>query len=190
MFQVILPGHHREHCLLGGVAIAAGLARAARASVPAAREVAVGFGGAGRLHAVVALAEPRPGDARKAMFAIWAAVNLIKQVIVVDEDIDVWDPVAVEWAIATRMKADRDLVVVPGVRTDRSEPLEHGGTVAKLGIDATRRDADRPDWRLAQPSATALERARVLLKAAQSDLAPARTPKPEPILTDGESHAR
>ena len=101
-------------------------ARGAR-RVPAVREVAVGMGGAGRLHAVVSLHQPRPGDARKAVFAIWAAVNLIKQVVVVDDDIDPWDQAQVEWAMATRMKADRDLVVVPGVRTDRSEPLESGG---------------------------------------------------------------
>ncbi len=172
VFQVILPGHHREHCLLGGVAIAAGLARAARASVPSVREVAVGFGGAGRLHAVVAIAEPRPGEARKAMFAIWAAVNLVKQVIVVDDDIDPWDPAAVEWAMATRMKPDRDLVVVPGVRADRSEPLEQGGTVAKLGIDATRRDGDRSDWRRAVPPQSALARAQELLRSGQSQAGP------------------
>jgi 2,5-furandicarboxylate decarboxylase 1 len=164
LFQVILPGYHPEHCLLGGVAIAAGLARAARASVPAVREVAVGVGGAGRLHAVVSLREPRPGDARKAVFAIWAAVNLIKQTVVVDDDVDPWDPTQVEWAIATRMKPDRDLIVVPGVRADRSEPLESGGTVAKLAIDATRRDGDRSDWTKAQPPEGAIKRARDLLR--------------------------
>ena len=156
LFQVVLPGYHPEHCLLGGVAIAAGLARSARASVPAVREVAVGVGGAGRLHAVVSLHQPRPGDARKAAFAIWAAVNLIKQVVVVDDDIDPWDQAQVEWAMATRMKADRDLVIVPAVRTDRSEPLESGGTIAKLAIDATRRDSDRPDWKKAQPPEQAI----------------------------------
>jgi 2,5-furandicarboxylate decarboxylase 1 len=165
LFQVVLPGYHPEHCLLGGVAIAAGLARSARMSVPAVREVAVGMGGAGRLHAVVSLHEPRPGDARKTAFAIWAAVNLIKQVIVVDDDIDPWDQMQVEWAIATRMKADRDLVVVPGVRTDRSEPLESGGTIAKLAIDATRRDSDRGDWNNAKPPEAAMKRARELLRA-------------------------
>lgn len=165
LFQVVLPGYHPEHCLLGGVAIAAGLARSARASVPAVREVAVGMGGAGRLHAVVSLHEPRPGDARKTAFAIWAAVNLIKQVIVVDDDIDPWDQAQVEWAMATRMKADRDLVVVPGVRADRSEPLEADGTIAKLAIDATRRDSDRPDWKKAQPPEPAIRRARELLHA-------------------------
>jgi 4-hydroxy-3-polyprenylbenzoate decarboxylase len=170
MFQVVLPGYHREHCLLGGVAIAAGLARAARATVPALSEVAVGVGGAGRLHAVIALREPRPGDARKAMFAIWAAVNLIKRVVVVDDDIDPWNPVQVEWAMATRMKADRDLVVVPGVRTDRSDPLEDCGVIAKLGIDATMRPGDRSDWTKAQPPEHARMRARELLTSSPLSL--------------------
>jgi 4-hydroxy-3-polyprenylbenzoate decarboxylase len=97
------------------------------------------------------------------MFAIWAAVNLVKQVVVVDGDIDPWDPVAVEWAIATRVKPDRDLLIVPGVRADRSEPLEHAGTVTKLGIDATRHAGDRPDWRHARPPAQAIKLARELL---------------------------
>jgi 4-hydroxy-3-polyprenylbenzoate decarboxylase len=163
VFQVILPGYHAEHCLLGGVSIAAGLARSARATVMSVEQVAVGMDGAGRLHAVVALKERRPGDARKVIFALWAAVNLIKRVIVVDDDVDPWDPEQVEWAIATRMQADRDIVIVSGAHADRSEPLEKSGLVAKLGIDATRRNEDRPDWRRAQPPAFAISKARELL---------------------------
>jgi 2,5-furandicarboxylate decarboxylase 1 len=164
IFQVVLPGYHPEHCLLGGVAIAAGLCRAVRNAVPSVREVAVGVGGAGRLHAVVSLRAPRPGEARKAMFAVWAAVNLIKQVIVVDDDIDPWNALEVEWASATRVKPDRDHLVIPAVRADRSEPLEQVGIITKLGIDATRKEADRPDWELARPPAAALTRAREILR--------------------------
>ncbi|HVX76877.1 MAG TPA: UbiD family decarboxylase [Bradyrhizobium sp.] len=164
IFQVVLPGYHPEHCLLGGVAIAAGLCRAVRNAVPAVREVAVGIGGAGRLHAVVSLRASRPGEARKVMFAVWAAVNLIKQVIVVDDDIDPWNMLEVEWASATRTKPDRDYVIIPEVRTDRSEPLEQGGTITKLGIDATRKEGDRPDWELARPPQAALTRAREILR--------------------------
>jgi 4-hydroxy-3-polyprenylbenzoate decarboxylase len=164
IFQVILPGYHPEHCLLGGVAIAAGLFRQVRHAVPSVKQVAVGIGGAGRLHAVVAIHGCRPGEARKAMFAVWAAVNLVKQVIVVDDDIDPWDAVQVEWASATRAKPDRDFVIIPAVRADRSEPLERGGTVAKLGIDATRKKDDRPDWDLARPPEPALARARNILR--------------------------
>jgi 4-hydroxy-3-polyprenylbenzoate decarboxylase len=169
LFQVILPGYHPEHCLLGGVAIAAGLCRAVRNAVPSVREVAVGIGGAGRLHAVVSLHAPRPGEARKAMFAIWAAVNLIKQVIVVEDDIDPWNEGEVDWACATRSKPDRDHVVIPAVRADRSEPLEQGGTITKFGIDATRREGDRPDWDLAQPPVAALARARDILRQYKLD---------------------
>lgn len=166
IFQVILPGYHREHCLLGGVAISAGLARAARLSVPAVREVAVGMGGAGRLHAVVSLHQPRAGDARKAAFAVWASVNLIKQIVLVDDDVNPWNGEQVEWAIATRMKPDRDLIVIPRVRADRSEPLESEGTITKLAIDATRREGDRSDWRIAQPPEPAIRRARDITRAA------------------------
>jgi 4-hydroxy-3-polyprenylbenzoate decarboxylase len=164
IFQVVLPGYHPEHCLLGGVAIAAGLFRVVRNAVPSVTEVAVGLGGAGRLHAVVALRAPRVGEARKAMFAIWAAVNLVKQVIVVDDDIDPWDALQVEWATATRARPDRDFLIIPAVRADRSEPLEQDGTITKLGIDATRKEGDRPDWALARPPAAALARAREILR--------------------------
>jgi 2,5-furandicarboxylate decarboxylase 1 len=71
----------------------------------------------------------------------------------------------VNWAIATRMKAERDLVVIPDVRTDRSEPLEIGRTITKLGIDATRRADDRPDWTPAKPPAEAIAKARQIFAA-------------------------
>jgi 4-hydroxy-3-polyprenylbenzoate decarboxylase len=168
IFQVVMPGYHREHCLMGGVAIAAGLSRAARGNVPAVRQVAVGMGGAGRLRAVVSLERPQAGDARKAMFAVWAAVNLIKHVVVVDDDIDPWDAIGVEWAIATRAKPDRDFVIVPQVRADRSEPLASDGTITKLGIDATRRGGDRADWQPARAPQSATKKAEELLRASNA----------------------
>jgi 4-hydroxy-3-polyprenylbenzoate decarboxylase len=152
IFQVIQPGYHAEHVWLGAVAIAAGLARHLARAMPTVRQVAVTAGGGGRLHAVISLADAEPGDAKRALFAAWAAVSLIKQVTVVDDDIDPWDPVAVEWAVATRLRAERDLVIVPTMRADRAEPLERDGTVAKLGLDATRKPGDR-DWGRAAPPA-------------------------------------
>lgn len=151
IFQVIEPGYFPEHTLLGGVPIAAGLARALRESVLPVREVAVGHGGAGRLKAVVSLEQPRPGDAQKAMFLCFGQVNLIKHVTVVDADIDPWNPEQVEWAVSTRLRADRDILVAPGARTDRSEPIKQQGVIAKLGLDATRKGADRNDWERALP---------------------------------------
>jgi 4-hydroxy-3-polyprenylbenzoate decarboxylase len=160
MLQVIQPGYFPEHVWIGGEAIAAGLAVRVARELDNVSEVAITPGGAGRMHAVIALSAPRPGDARKAMAAAWDAVNLVKLVTVVDDDVDPWDAVRVEQALATRMRADRDLVVMPAAKTDRSDPLEDGGTIAKLGIDATRKTGDRDDWRSAEPPAHVLDRIR------------------------------
>jgi 4-hydroxy-3-polyprenylbenzoate decarboxylase len=123
--------------------------------------VAVPEGGAGRLAAVVALGPgARPGAAQRAMFAIWAAVSLIRTVTVVDGDVDPWDHREVEWARTAYAPPDRDLLIVPGAAADRAEPLELRGRVAKLGIDATRKDADRAEHRDAAPPVEAMAAAR------------------------------
>lgn len=166
IWQAILPGYAAEHVLIGAVAIAAGLQRSLKGRIPSLRAVAVSAGGAGRLHAVLSLENARPGEARKAILAVWGAVNLIKQVTVVDGDIDPWSARQVEWVVATRMRPERDLIVVPGVQADRSEPLEQGGTVGKLGIDATIHAADRADWTPAQAPAEVRERVRAKLRGA------------------------
>ncbi len=168
IYQVIEPGRYHEHVLLGATAIAAGLAAELKRVVPAVREVAVPEGGAGRLAAVVSLhPDARPGSAQRAMFAVWASVSLIRTVTVVDADIDPWDEVEVEWARTCFARPDRDLLIAPGGAADRAEPLELRGTVAKLGIDATRKPADRADHRVAAPPADVLARARRRLAGEQ-----------------------
>ena len=154
MLQVIQPGFYPEHVWIGGEAIAASLARRLRESFDI-DQVAITPGGAGRLHAVIAL---RAGGAKSVMHAAWDAVRLVKMVTVVDADIDPWDPLQVEWALATRMRAERDLVVRPAAATSRSDPLGQGATIGKLGIDATRKPGDRGDWRLARPPAEVMRR--------------------------------
>jgi 4-hydroxy-3-polyprenylbenzoate decarboxylase len=164
-FQVVLPGLFREHGLLGAVSIAAVLERHLRTLAPNLEGVAVPEAAAGRTAAVVALSEPRPGQARQLMMAAFAAVPLIKQVTVVDADVDPWSCEHVEWARMVRSRPERDLLVVPGARTDRSEPLSVNGVVAKLGIDATIRAEDRPTGpELARISTRTLEIAAALLE--------------------------
>jgi 2,5-furandicarboxylate decarboxylase 1 len=143
IFQAIEPGYHREHIYLGALPIAAGLLNAVAAVVPNVRDVAVTEAGAGRTDVVVQVDAPRPGQARRAMFAVFAAVSIVKRVTVVDSDIDPWDPVAVDWARTNRMKMERDLMLIPFAGTDRSEPMEDGGLVTKTGFDATAKANDR-----------------------------------------------
>ena len=157
LFQVIQPGYNPEHLLIGGVPIAAGLFHYLQSAIPNIREVAVGKGGAGRVNAVITLKDPTPELARQTIQATWDAVNIIKQVTVTEDNIDPWNPEQVEFAVASRVRADRDLMIVPAARADRSEPLERQGKVTKLGIDATRNPEDRDDWRLAVPPAEIMQ---------------------------------
>lgn len=165
LFQVIEPGLAAEHVLIGGLAIGAVLEHRLRKILPSVSEVAMTPGGCGRLHAVVALRDAAQGDAQKVIEEALTCVRLVKRVTVVDDDIDVHDADAVEWAIATRMRADRDLIVFDRMRTSRSDPLASDGTVPKLGINATRRVSDRHDWTRATPPPAILFRVRAALAA-------------------------
>jgi 2,5-furandicarboxylate decarboxylase 1 len=161
IYQAIEPGYHREHIYLGALPIAASLRSAIAAIVPNVRDVAVTEAGAGRTDIVVQLYAPRPGQARRAMFAAFAAVSLVKRVTVVDADIDPWDAIAVEWARVHRMKLERDLLLVPHAGTDRSEAMEDGGLVTKAGFDATAKAGDRVEGiDRALPPAAAREAAK------------------------------
>ncbi|XID92805.1 UbiD family decarboxylase [Paenibacillaceae bacterium WGS1546] len=144
IYQAILPGKYHEHFIIGAMAIETTLLGHIRRAVPGVKAAYVTEGGMGRCHAVVSLSNPRPGEGQKAMFAAFAHCNLVKQVTVVDDDIAIDDPIAVEWAIAARMRAERDIVVIPGVRTDRADALVNGGTVAKIGIFALREPTALP----------------------------------------------
>jgi 2,5-furandicarboxylate decarboxylase 1 len=59
-------------------------------------------------------------------------------VVVVDMDVDIDDPNEIEWAIATRFQADRDLVIVSGAQGSKLDPSSDEGISAKMGIDATK----------------------------------------------------
>jgi 2,5-furandicarboxylate decarboxylase 1 len=90
---------------------------------------------------IVAAIRKSPGDAKNAIMALLSIAD-IKHVIVTDDDIDVFDPTDVEWAVATRVQADRDVVIVSNARSkplDPSLPPVSGKipTTAKMGIDAT-----------------------------------------------------
>jgi 2,5-furandicarboxylate decarboxylase 1 len=161
MLQVIEPGYHREHIYLGALPISASLFSAIGAVVPSLRDVAVTEAGAGRTDVVVQLQDPKPGQARRAMFAAFAAVSILKRVTVVDTDIDPWDAAAVDWARMNRMKLERDILLLPGCGADRSEPMEDKGLVTKVGYDATAKAGDRAEGiDRALPPAAATKAAR------------------------------
>lgn len=142
VYQAILPGFAREHCLLGALAIEATCCQALRRMIPAVRRVLVTDGGMGRLHAIITMHRPRLGEGKRAAILAMGQVNLFKQVTVVEDDIDPEDPVQVEWSLAARFRADEDLLVLPGMKADRCDPVHRDLTVAKIAMIACTRPGD------------------------------------------------
>ncbi|MGY3693048.1 2,5-furandicarboxylate decarboxylase 1 [Bradyrhizobium sp. USDA 3240] len=142
IYQAILPGYASEHCLLGGVAIGATLHQALQRMIPAVRRVLITEGGMGRLHAIISMHKPRLGEGKRAALLALGHVSLLKLVTVVDDDIDIENPREVEWALAARFRGHEDLIVIPGVKADRCDPVHEDLTVTKLGMIATTRPGD------------------------------------------------
>jgi UbiD family decarboxylase len=137
IYQAILPGYAPEHLLLGATAIGATTCRALQRVLPNVRQVFITEGGMGRLHAIISMHQPKPGEGKRAIMLALGQVNLLKLVIVVDDDLDPADWTQVEWALAARFRGEEDLIVIPGVKADRCEPQERDLTVTKIGVVAT-----------------------------------------------------
>ncbi|MDN5340122.1 MAG: trans-anhydromevalonate 5-phosphate decarboxylase [Euryarchaeota archaeon] len=136
IYHGILPAGD-EHKLLMGAPYEPKIYRAV-GEVTTVRDVLLTKGGAGYLHAVVKIRKNTQGDAKNAIMAAFAAHTSLKHVVVVDEDIDIHDPYDVEYAIATRVRGDTDIMVVTGVRGSSLDPTRLGdGTNVKVGVDAT-----------------------------------------------------
>jgi 3-polyprenyl-4-hydroxybenzoate decarboxylase len=100
----------------------------------------------------IALNQRVPGEARNAIAAVFGSLANAKHVFVVDPDIDVFSDEQVDWALATRFQADRDLVVASGMRTLPLDPSLDGATTgAKAGFDLTFKSPQSLEHRVPQP---------------------------------------
>ena len=140
IYQALLPGR-LEHRLLMGMprepTIYAEVNQVARCL-----NVHVTPGGASWLHAVVQIEKRTPADGRQAIEAAFRGHGSLKHVVVVDGDVNIFDPNDVEWAIATRFQADRDLVVLKDQPSSSLDPsamhsVGQKSRSAKMGLDAT-----------------------------------------------------
>jgi 2,5-furandicarboxylate decarboxylase 1 len=136
IYHTIVPAT-MEHLLLGAIPREGGMLQVIKGAVPNALAVHLTPGGTCRYHAVIAIDKQHEGEAKNAMFAAFASSQEVKRVVVVDKDVDIFDPVDVEWAIATRFQAGRDLVVVNGALGNKLDPSSDDGLSDKMGIDAT-----------------------------------------------------
>jgi 2,5-furandicarboxylate decarboxylase 1 len=163
IYQAILPGFAPEHCLLGAVGIESVISWTLQRVIPSVRSVFVTDGGMGRLHAIITMHRPRLGEGKRAVLLAMGLVNLLKLVIVVEDDINAEDWRQVEWSLAARFRGHEDLIVVPGVKADRCDPVHEDLIVTKIGMVATTRPGDGlPESRseFARPPQDVLDRVR------------------------------
>jgi 2,5-furandicarboxylate decarboxylase 1 len=138
--------------------------RALRTAGVEVKDINVTLGGRAYWHAVISIRK-RAGEGKNALLAALSVMDL-KHVVVVDEDIDVFNGTEVEWAIATRVQGDRDVIIIPGARAKPLDPSLYprpAGVVptgAKVGIDATISE-DIPKERFERISYAYAERTKI-----------------------------
>ena len=138
IWQALLPGA-LEHKLLMGMPREPTIFKKVN-EVVKCLDVNIDPGGCSWLHAIVQIDKQHDDDGRKAIEAAFAGHRSCKHVFVVDGDIDIYNPQAVEWALATRFQGDTDLVVKPREQGSSLDPSAESGThfTAKLGFDLTK----------------------------------------------------
>jgi 2,5-furandicarboxylate decarboxylase 1 len=113
--------------------------------VPSTTGVNMPISGAARSHCYISVKKRAEGDPKQAALAAIVTDPNIKHVIVVDDDVDVFNETQVLWALAMRFQADRDLVIIPNIIGSHLNPtaygfnrLEKGPMETKLIFDATK----------------------------------------------------
>ena len=138
IFQDVHAGY-TEHKLMGAVPREAALIKAVRQTVPTVKNVCMPVSGNCRFHAYISISKRTPGQAKNAICAAFASDMLLKHVVIVDDDIDVFDEEQVLWAVSNRFQADRGLVVIANAQGSELDPSAGpGGVNAKMGLDATK----------------------------------------------------
>jgi UbiD family decarboxylase len=140
IYQTLLPGR-KEHRFLMGMPKEPTIFTEVN-KIAECKDVYITPGGCSWLHAVVQIKKKGPEDGKKAIIASFEGHKSLKHCVIVDDDIDIYDPHDVEWAIATRFQADKNAMILqnqPGSSLDPSGDLTEGkkATTSKMGLDAT-----------------------------------------------------
>jgi UbiD family decarboxylase len=136
IFHALIPGE-AEHKTLMGLPRAPTI-KDAVSKVCECLDVHMTEGGCGWLSAVVKIKKNNHDDGIKAINAALDGHRSMKMVTIVDEDIDISDPVRVEWAMATRWQPDKDTVILSNQKGSSLDPSRNeDGTTSKVGFDAT-----------------------------------------------------
>ncbi len=140
MFHSVVSGMSQDHILVSCVTREGEILNTLRRNLPNVVAVHVPHRTCGAFLAIVQMKKTAQGEPQQAMMAALGTEFYTKYVIIVDEDVDIFDMSDVMWAVATRVRAEQDIVLIPGCKGAILDPTSDPETftVTKMGIDATR----------------------------------------------------
>ena len=140
-YHDITPGMSSEHVTVVAVQREGDVLNALHQTLPNIKAVHAPFSACGLFHCYISMKKIAEGQPQQAIYAAFAVDHNIKMVVVVDEDVDVYNEEEVLWALATRLQADKGVTILPqhlgmGVTLDPS--TDELSRTSKMGIDATK----------------------------------------------------
>lgn len=140
MYHSVISGMSKDHILVSCITREGEILNALRRNLPNARAVHVPHTTCGAFMAFISLKKTTEGEAQMAVMAALGTELYTKYVIVVDDDVDVFDLNDVMWAVATRVRAEKDIFFIPNAKSAILDPTSDAETftLTKMGIDATR----------------------------------------------------
>ena len=140
LFHSVTSGMSRDHILVSCITREGEILNALRRNLPNVRAVHVPHTTCGAFMAFISMKKIAEGEPQMAVMATLGTEFYTKFVVVVDDDVDIFDINDVMWAIATRMRPEKDIVFIPGAKGAILDPTSdpESFTLTKIGIDATR----------------------------------------------------
>jgi UbiD family decarboxylase len=130
----------RDHILISCITREGEILNTIRRNLPNVRAVHVPHTTCGAFMAIVSMKKTAEGEPQMAIMATFGTELYTKYVIVVDEDVDIFNMNDVMWALATRVRAEKDIIFIPGAKGAILDPSSDPETftLTKMGIDATK----------------------------------------------------
>jgi UbiD family decarboxylase len=163
IFQNIFTGH-RDTVILGTIPKEGNLYNRIRGMVPTVKAVCLATSGCGRFNCYISIDKKTDGESKQAALIALGEIDFIKNVIVVDADVDPFNEEEVMWCVATRVQADEDVDIIKNVKGNVLDPSLRGDILtAKMIIDATK-PVGRPFAERIRVPEEALKRTRGLMQ--------------------------
>ncbi|MBI5248381.1 MAG: UbiD family decarboxylase [Desulfomonile tiedjei] len=140
-YQSITPGMTSEHITIVAVQREGDVLKALKETLPNVRAVHAPLSACGLFHCYISMKKIAEGQPMQAVMAALSVDHNLKMVVVVDDDVDVFDEQQVLWAIATRVQADSDIHIIPrrlGMGCTLDPSTDEKSRTAKMAIDATK----------------------------------------------------